>query len=178
LALNSRQPQVGVPWYTADFICRLRNARLPTEAEWEYAASGPDKSVFPWGDSFNLDFIQHPDPQYPQTYPVGTIPKNRSWVGAFDMTGNVAEWVEGRFIVRILSNIDPKDWPTPMPINTLESSRMTKGGFWNSPFWNLTNFYRQQQTSPEVMSPNIGFRCARSLTAEPSRTPTPTIQPP
>ena len=82
------------------------------------------------------------------------------------MTGNIAEWVEDRFSTRILSDISPKDWPTPMSINTLEYSRMTKGGFWNSPYWNLTNFYRAQQTSPEAMSSNLGFRCARSLMAD------------
>jgi formylglycine-generating enzyme required for sulfatase activity len=161
LTLNAHQPQVGVSWYTADFICRLRYARLPTEAEWEYAASGPEKSVFPWGDNFNPDFIQHPDPQYPQTYPVGTIPENRSWVGTFDLTGNVAEWTDDRFAPRILSNISPEEWPTPVPGNIMEINRVLRGGGWNSPFWHYTNFYRADGSSDL-----LGFRCARSLMAD------------
>jgi formylglycine-generating enzyme required for sulfatase activity len=147
LALNPNQPQVNVSWYAANFICNQRNARLPTEAEWEFAASGFENSVFAWGDTFNLDYIHLSDSQFTRTYPVGSIPENVSWVGAYDMTGNVEEWVEDRFSVRILSNIEPEDWPSPYIINTLEYSRMTKGGFWNSPFWNLTNFYREQATS-------------------------------
>lgn len=163
LALNPNQPQVDVSWYTANFICNQRNARLPTESEWEFAASGFENSVFAWGDTFDLSLVHYTDPQFAKTYPVGSISENVSWVGAYDMTGNVEEWVENRFGTRILSNIDPQDWPSSSVINTLEISRMTKGGFWNSPFWNLTNFYRRQATSPEVMSPNIGFRCVRSL---------------
>lgn len=163
LTLSPNQPQVGISWYTANFLCNQRNARLPTEAEWEFAASGFENSVFAWGDTFNSNLIHYPDPQFTKTYPIGSISENVSWVGAFDMTGNVEEWVEDRFAVRVLSNIEPQDWPSPSIINALEISRMTKGGFWNSSFWNLTNFYRRQATSPEVISPNIGFRCVRSL---------------
>ncbi len=165
LSLAPIQPQVAISWYAANFICNQRNARLPTEAEWEYAASGPENSVFAWGDTFDPDFIHSSDPQYTRTYPVGSIPENVSWVGAFDLTGNVEEWVEDRFSVRILLNVKPEDRLPSTTINTLEFSRVTKGGFWNSTFWGLTNFYRRQATSPEVMSPNIGFRCARSLIA-------------
>jgi formylglycine-generating enzyme required for sulfatase activity len=158
LALNPLQPQIDVSWYTADFICGMRNARLPTEAEWEYAASGTDKHIFAWGDSFNPDFIQSSDSKYPQTYPVGSIAENQSWVGAFDLTGNVAEWNDDRFAPRILSHIDQEEWPSSVPGNRLEISRIAKGGSWNSSFWHNANFYRTNGSS-DLM----GFRCVRSL---------------
>ncbi len=158
LALNPNQPQFYVSWYTADYICKLRYARLPTEAEWEYAASGLAKHVFAWGDSFNPKYVQSSDPEYPQTYPVGSIPENKSWVGAFDLTGNVAEWTDDRFAPRILSNINPANWPTSLPGNRIEIDRVAKGGSWNSPYWNYANFYRTNGSSDIT-----GFRCARSL---------------
>lgn len=158
LAVDPMQPQVGVSWYAADFICRQRYARLPTEAEWEYAASGPDKSVFTWGDTFDLSYIQHRDPQFSKTYPVGAIPENQSWVGVFDMTGNVGEWTDDRFAPRILANIDPEEWPSSTPGNRIEVSRVLRGGSSNSPFWHYTTFHRTNGSSGL-----LGFRCARSL---------------
>jgi formylglycine-generating enzyme required for sulfatase activity len=164
LTISPQQPQVKVSWYAADFICRLRYARLPTEAEWEYAASSPDKHIFAWGDNADLNIIQHPDSQYTKTYPVGSIHENQSWVGAFDLTGNVAEWVDDHFAPRILSNLSPDEWLPVTAGNRFETDRVLRGGFWNSPFWHLTNFYRESGGQTGI-SDLIGFRCARSLIA-------------
>jgi formylglycine-generating enzyme required for sulfatase activity len=57
LTVVGNQPQVGVSYMDAIAYCGARGARLPTEEEWEYAASGSDKLIFPWGDEFVEDYV-------------------------------------------------------------------------------------------------------------------------
>ena len=99
-------PVVHVDWRRAAAYCAWADARLPTEAEWEYAARGPEDRLFPWGDIFDPTRLNYcdrscagmSDPSYddgfPDTAPVGSFPQGASWVGALDMAGNVREWVD------------------------------------------------------------------------------------
>ena len=102
---GDNQP-VGVDWNRAQTYCQWAGARLPTEAEWEYAARGPEARIYPWGDTFDgtkLNFCDKNCPQewadesvddgYDVTAPVGSYPDGASWCGALDMAGNVWEWV-------------------------------------------------------------------------------------
>jgi len=83
-------PVIFVDWNMADTFCAWREARLPTEAEWEKAARGTNRYIYPWGNEFDWTFanVNNND-----TTAVGSYEKGRSPYGLYDMIGNVWEWV-------------------------------------------------------------------------------------
>jgi formylglycine-generating enzyme required for sulfatase activity len=97
---KDQQPINAVDWWAATRYCSWRAARLPTEAEWEYAARGPSSTVYPWGDDFEPAYAIYVGTDSTlQTWPSvrGQPPESASWVGAYDMSGNVAEWVSSAY---------------------------------------------------------------------------------
>lgn len=89
--------RTNMTWFEARDFCAARGLRLPTEAEWEYAARGPESYVYPWGNDFdegNLIFDRNSNGQ---VYAVGSRPGGASWVGALDMAGNAMEWTSSQY---------------------------------------------------------------------------------
>lgn len=128
-------PVRGLEWSLAEAYCRWVNKRLPTEIEWEVAARGPHGFAYPWGDQATA--VQLPSSG---TYAVGAHPANRSPFGAYDMAGNVWEWVDQPYLP------------------TAESERVLRGGANNFPNDMLERLIGDPSAS--AMIADAGFRCA------------------
>jgi len=99
---EGRLPVLGVTWFEAYQYCLWRSQKeertitLPTEPQWEKAASGADRRIFPWGNYFEPTFCKmgrSRPPQELQPEPVGTFTKDSSPYGVCDMVGTICEWV-------------------------------------------------------------------------------------
>ena len=97
----SRWPALYVTWHDAVAFCASEGKRLPTEAQWEKAARGPDGLLFPWGDNppdaGRAMFGQHHVHEIPILAAVDSHADGRSPYGLHHMAGNVAEWVHDWF---------------------------------------------------------------------------------
>ena len=95
--LLPHRPVIHVSWFEADAYCRWAGRRLPTEAEWELAASTPEKRRFPWGDEPPSARTANLDGRRGRTIDVGALPDGDSACGCRQMIGNVWEWTASDF---------------------------------------------------------------------------------
>lgn len=88
-------PVENITIEAAQAFCQMRGGELPTDTEWEYAARGPAGSIYPWGDEWEPALVNSANDADPFefTAPVNAFPEGSSWVGAYQMAGNVWEWV-------------------------------------------------------------------------------------
>lgn len=149
--IGGNRPRENINWYEARSFCIQRGARLPTEAEWEYAARGPSNLIYPWSNTFVADNAVYSRNSGKQTADVGSRPGGVSWVGAYDMSGNVYEWVE---FYRPLSG-------TAEPSSTESDSRSQRGGAWDTSSETSLRPSKRSVISGSATSSTIGFRCAR-----------------
>ena len=123
---DPRQPRVKITWYEAQAYAAWRGGKLPTEAQWEWAARGPDSLRYPWGQKFIEGDANMSRLDLRRTRPVGSYPAGRNWCGADDMAGNVWEWVADgydAYAYRHALQLDPFTPPTG-PL------RVIRGGAW------------------------------------------------
>jgi len=153
-------PVTGVSWWEALAYAVWINATLPTEAQWEYAAGGPEKMLYPWGeDPPTLDLANFsPECQPVERRPtsVHAHPRNRSHVGCCDMAGNFAEWCLDNARVGYLGDSTLVD---PIYATSEEEDHIARGGS------GLHDAGALKCTSRDYYSPGlrdnlIGFRLA------------------
>lgn len=179
---RENDPCAGVTWYGAIFYCNYLTEmeglrvpcynpdthigslassgyRLPTEAEWEFAARGGSSNRYACGEYINYalaNYYGHPDmllSKTPRTFPVGSFPPNE--YGLYDMTGNVKEWCHNAlYLYTLLPIRDPEDCSTNV-IHVLRG-----GSFLDIPYYCRTSYRTRAANSQSHVA--FGFRTAIS----------------
>ena len=145
-------PRVCVTWYEAEAYAHWRGGRLPTEAEWEYAARGPDSLIYPWGNTFDKNKANVVDSL--GLTPVGSYLEGVSWVGAQDMSGNAMEWVKDWLDYDYYQQNEQYDPQGP----ETGSIKIEKGGWWGSNPFVARSAYHHFEDPPTYQDHHIGFR--------------------
>ncbi len=158
----TRWPALYVTWSEADDFCKVKGKRLPTEAEWEKAARGPEGNLFPWGqaapDGKLAMFGQHHVHEIPILAAVDALDEGKSPYGLHHMAGNVAEWVQDWFGFDYYAYLPERNPPGPLS----GRYKSVRGGSWKSKP-NMLRAATRGGSASDQRAATIGFRCAKSL---------------
>jgi formylglycine-generating enzyme required for sulfatase activity/serine/threonine protein kinase len=178
---RGQHPINCVTWAMADSYCKTENKHLPTEAQWELAARGPDVRTYPWGDAppsaklvnacgkecvewgtrnrVEVRAAYPEDDRWAATAPVGSFPAGRSPYGMQDAAGNVAEWVADVYAAYPREAQDNPLAGGPSPASGRD--HVVRGGGWNGEKSATVRVTARARSNADDRSYAIGFRCAR-----------------
>ena len=146
-----------VTWAQASAYCRSRGGDLPTDAQWEYAARGPDGRTYPWGNAApTTQVCWSGTGGRVGTCPVQSFPAGASAFGVFDLTGNVWEWTA--------------DWYAPYGAGAVTDPRgpatgelrTGRGGAWGEASPTRVRPAFRSTVASTFANTDIGFRCAHA----------------
>jgi ergothioneine biosynthesis protein EgtB len=160
------EPVVNVSYYEADAYARWAGKRLPTEAEWEKAASWNEnlqrKTMYPWGDA-------EPTPRHANLMEswiwsptkIGSYPEGRSYYGCHQMVGDVWEWTSSEYVLYPGFMSKFQEYTDKWAIN----QKVLRGGCFATPSKQIRNSYRNY-FKPHERILFSGFRCAQDITPD------------
>jgi formylglycine-generating enzyme required for sulfatase activity len=165
---EDKYPIYNITWYAASAYCQWQNKRLPTEAEWEYAATnGGENIIYPWGDSIPDSTKSNYNNKFGKAIEIGSYPPNK--LGVYDLAGNVWEYTIDEWSTDFYSKSSVDN-----PVNgqkhfiendllKIKSRRVIRGGSWGGADINLRTRFRDSHPADGAGN-HVGCRCVKEVT--------------
>jgi serine/threonine-protein kinase len=149
-----RLPVTGVSWADANAYAIWAGKRLPSEAEWEFAARGTTNRIYPWGDEWKPNCANAGTTAAGKMVAVGSFADGKSPFGVLDMIGNAWEWTASKFV------------PYPGGRSATNASTdliVIRGNFWQARANQATTTFRRGYPPVNEDYTNTGFRCVKDI---------------
>ena len=153
-------PVTFVNWHLANAYCSWREARLPTESEWEKAARGQSETNYPWGNAIDCSYANYRGKNghcVGESTSVGSYENGKSIYGVYDMVGNATEWVSSMYADYPYVANDGREGLAGSGV------RIIRGGSWNN-YDTVVRSTNRAWISPSGAEFDFGFRCAKDAT--------------